>query len=171
MADPLNTPKELVTFTSFSEGDSRATDAPIFKKSQIELALQMARDEIYDRTLGKENDAFDTRLGVTRHAELYLATSRLYDMWGERLGLLSVDANLVNVGAVGLGADTPPPLGQGSKMEFFVKYMSNIYHAKGIMLLIGRPFEMGLGADMTGDIRFPCLSQRTYSDPQWVCCG
>lgn len=171
MAAPLNTVAELITFTSFSEGDSATVKTPTFLKSQFELALQMARDEITDRTLGKDNDEFDNRLGVIKHAEKYLATSRLYDMWGDRLGLLSTDANLVGVGSVNLGADTPPPVGDGSKMQFFVKHMSAAYHAKGLSLLIGKPFEIDMGADMTDDIRFPCLSSGTYSDPQWACYG
>ena len=171
MANPFNTATELLDFTSFIQGDSRTVTKPVFKLSQIQLALQMARDEIFDRTLGKENDEFtSTRLGVIKTAEKYLAASSLYVMWGDRLGLLSTDANIVGAGPVNLGADTPPPLGPGSKMEFFIKNMANAYHSKGISLLIGKPFEIGLGTDMTDDIRFPCLSRPTVrTSERWVC--
>ncbi len=164
MPEPLNTVTELIAFSSFREGDKMAVDTPTFLKSQFEQALQAARDEITDRTMGKENEDFGMRLGVVKEAERYLATSRLYDMWGDRLGLLSTDANLVNIGSVGLGSDTPPPLGQGSKMEFFIKSMSAIYRAKGLELLRGKPYLVGMGTDLDSASRFPCLlSGRTYT--------
>lgn len=168
MATPLNTTSELIAFSSFREGDEiNVGSPPMFKKSQFESALQRARDEIYDRTIGKENDEFGTRLGIVKEAELYLAVSRLYDMWGDRLGLLSADANIVNVGSVGLGADTPPPLGLNSKMEFFVKSMSEIYRAKGLYLLRGKPYEVDLGAEIDTS-QFPCLLSEAYSRSEYI---
>lgn len=158
MAKPFNSATDLLAFSSVSEGDSRSVTSPGFSKSQLDGALQRARDEITDRTLAKANDDFGDRLGVVTEAELYLATARLYDMWGERLGLLSTDANIVNVSEVGLGADTPPPLGPGSKMEFFAKNMAVLYRQKGLALLIGKPFSIAIGIEEEETERFPCLS-------------
>lgn len=140
MPSPLNTIAELIAFTSFREGDDESIERPTFKRSQFEYALQLARNEIYAKTL-QADDIDETRESQLKEAELYLATSRLYRMWGERLGLLTTDANLVGVGSVSLGADTPPPVGENSKMQFFIEKMATEYRRIGLEILRGLPWD------------------------------
>ncbi len=162
--DPLNTVQELITFSSFREGDPEGT-RPLFRKSQFEMALDNARAEILDRTKGKTNSEFGERLPIIKEAELYLATSRLYHFYAERLGILSTDANLVGVGNVQLGADTPPPLGLNSKMDF-LRDQAVKMHDIGISLLIGKPYSVSIGTEE------PRLSKsRCLRSDYWDSCG
>jgi hypothetical protein len=154
LASPFNTVAELIAFTSFREGDADSIDRPAFKRSQFESALQLARNEIDVKTLSAE--LTEERESQCKEAELYLATSRLYRLWGERLGLLTTDANLVGVGSVSLGADTPPPTGLNSKMDFWLVSMSQEYRRVGLSILNGQPFAIGLGHERPPN-GFPAL--------------
>jgi len=109
MAMPFNTVGELAARTAFSQGET-GTEASVidatFSFSQFQTALQDARDYIYRRTTGIDNADFTAdRLAELKQAEIYLALSTLFEMYGEEIPLKSPDANLAAVSSVTLGAD------------------------------------------------------------------
>lgn len=122
---PFNSVEALCSFSAFRQGAGGPHDKGEalkqsvldgeFAPSQLTAALVEAREEIYARCGGEENDEYETaRAAQLRQAELYLATARLYERLAEKVALKFPEANLGAVstggGGVTWGADTPSPL-------------------------------------------------------------
>jgi hypothetical protein len=98
--------------------------------------LKRARKEIWRKTLKRGNSEFDEdRVEELREAELWLATARLYPIFGERIALVYPESNLSGLGAATIGADTPPPSGPGSKGEYWAQFMEQLARKRGLELL------------------------------------
>jgi len=128
-----------------------------FSIGQLSQVLIEAREEIYARAGQLENADYETaRAYQLTQAELYLATSRLYERYAEKVALKFPESNLAGVGSVQVGADTPSPL---EKMETWHR-IANHYRAMGERLLTGQ----GQG----WDIKVGTLS--TSSTSQYPAC-
>lgn len=163
LPNPFNSVDDLMGFTSFRQGSGgpqdsgdllqqSATDGT-FAISQFEQALQRARNEIYRKTGSLDNDAFDeARKAELTEAELWLATARLYPMYGEKIALKFPESNLAGVGDLTLGADTPSPVEKG---QHWFEFMASRCRAMGDRLLRGDRWAMQTFASGYDTTLFP----------------
>lgn len=164
MPQPFNSVEDLLSFTSFEHGagnGAESVEQGTFAFSQFESALRRTRNEIYRKTGKRQNDEFaEDRTEELREAELWLATARLFPLFGERIAVKTVDANMAGIAEIQIGADTPPPSGPGSKAEFWAKFMSDRYRALGLMLLESPStrYQVTVGTDKWTE-RYACLSR------------
>ena len=165
LPDPFNTPTELVNFACYQQG-GEGTDGSIanasFKLSSLESALVAARNEIYTATLGATTFTPE-REAQLQQAELWLATAILHSRFGERIGLYTANADLASVGDILRGADTPAPVGPGSKSEYWSKTMYSLYRQRGLMLLEAPSHRWDIqlatvAQPTTVADRYPCLA-------------
>ena len=174
LPDPFNTVLDLCTFAAFRQGKGGPSDTGEslkqsvldgeFSTSQLEAALAEARAEIFARAGQKQNEDYDDyRAAQLQESEKYLATSRLYQRYAEKLALKFPESNLQSVGSVSLGADTPSPL---EKMEVWHR-VANVYRQQGETLLRGQPWTMVVGTESERD-PFTCLAPGMYSG---ACCN
>jgi len=175
MPDPFNTVTDLLTFTSFQQGpgNGQASVAEgTFTLSQFESALQRARNEIYARAGKMENAAYETwRYDQLTEAELWLATARLYPMFGERLTLKFPESNMSALADVTIGADTPSPVEKG---VHYVKFMTQRIRAFGLELLYNHSenWDMRVGTEPSVESDpYPCLANGVYTTSDHSCCS
>ncbi len=170
MPDPLNSVADLLKFTNFAHGagnDALSVKAGSFEYSQFDYALRRARNEIYAKAGRLDNADYDEyRLEQLTEAELWLATARLYPMFGERIALRFPEANLTSVAEITQGADTPSPF---EKLEVWHRVAKEV-RAFGLELLRGDPWDMAVGSETTTDNPYNCLADGVYSNHATNCC-
>ena len=180
MPDPFNSVNDLLNFTSFRQGAGGANDEGealqtsaiegTFAFSQFTNALQRARNEIYARCGQLGNDEYDDwREDQLTEAELWLATARLYPMYGEKIALKYPESNLSGVDAVTIGADTPSPVEKG---KHWTEFMVARIRAMAEMLITGQGqnWDIETGDDLAFRTDpYPCLSPGFYSTARQGC--
>jgi len=175
MTDPFNTVSELLTFTSFQQGPGNgqaSVQEGTFTLSQFESALQRSRNEIYARAGRMENDDYESwRYDQLKECELWLATARLYPMFGERITLKFPESNMSALADVTIGADTPSPVEKG---QHYVQFMTQRIRAFGLELLYNHNevWDMVVGTEPSVESDpYPCLAGGVYATTDQSCCS
>lgn len=166
-----------MNFTAFRPGAGGKEDtgetlqnaaiAGEFAYSQFSEALQRARNEIFARCGQKTNSEYaEWRSAQLTEAELWIATARLYPLYGERLAVKFPESNLSGLSELQIGADTPSPVEKG---VHWVEFMTAKIRGFGLELMLGQGSNWGIEiGELPASDPYPCLAPGSYS---YTCSG